>query len=560
MVNSNAKQIIKQVLSSGGTQGLLSVVDVTGIRRYIADFSAYPADVEDSFTLVAADAGISVGSGTAAASENDYQLVSPITSGLTGTVTTSKAVDVNGNTSITFTISLTNTSASDITISEIGYKQEISASDSLNGTTATDRVFMLDRSLIDPLTLSAGGQAVIEYKLKAVVTNGGGAVDSKTITANGTYDAEDDDLDGYSTVVVSVSPNVGTKTITTNGTYSASTDSYDGYSEVTVNVPSASLDTKTITQNGTYDAEDDDLDGYSSVVVNVSGGGGSGGSLIKIYDQTMPSTSNLDDTFTFTCPSAGKIVVADFAYADGATLTIDGVTYTSYEWARYYYSINGVYDVNANSTVVLHTYGSGSSGIDAKVYFVANNEAIGTKTITRNGVYRASDDFLDGYSQVVVNVSGAPTQINPFPVGASTITLYASNGISVNSSSISADGTANMEFNEFSAGYEGFTIELNVTAGNLYLIEFEYQNVDCQYFGTSYVLGYSLSDSAQTDYSRYTDWDNNIERNSTLQHFKVPIIATGNKLYLNVNVCVYSDSRTNNAAITNLKVYEIDIT
>ena len=305
MVNSNAKKIIKQVLSSGGTQGLLSVVDVSGTLRYLADFSAYPADVEDTFTLVAADAGISVGSGSAAASENDYQLGNTITSGLTGVVTMSKAVDENGNASISFTISLTNTSASDITIAEIGYKQEIAASDSLNGTTATDRVFMLDRSLIDPLTISAGGQAVIEYKLKAVVTNGGGAVDSKTITANGTYDAEDDDLDGYSTVVVSVSPNVGTKTITTNGTYSASTDSYDGYSEVTVNVPGADLGVKTITQNGTYNASSDNLDGYSRVTVDVSGGGGG----VSIYGEAEEITmvhSSANASVSYTASGYGE--------------------------------------------------------------------------------------------------------------------------------------------------------------------------------------------------------------------------------------------------------------
>lgn len=241
MVNSNAKNLIKQVLSSGGTQGLLSAKDVGGTVRYIADFSAYPADVEDTFTLVAAEAGISVGSGSSTPVDGDYQLANTITSGLTGTVTSLKTIE-DGNTSITYTISLTNTSGADITISEIGYKQAIAASDSLNGTTATDRVFLLDRSLIDPLTISAGGQAVIEYKLKAVVTNGGGVLGNKTITTNGTYDAEDDDLDGYSTVVV--------------------------------NVASAVLVSKSITENGTYDPQDDNADGYSSVTVNVSGGGG----------------------------------------------------------------------------------------------------------------------------------------------------------------------------------------------------------------------------------------------------------------------------------------------
>lgn len=272
MVNSNAKNLIKQVLSSGGTQGLLSAKDVGGTVRYIADFSAYPADVEDTFTLVAAEAGISVGSGSSTPVDGDYQLANTITSGLTGTVTSLKTIE-DGNTSITYTISLTNTSGADITISEIGYKQAIAASDSLNGTTATDRVFLLDRSLVDPLTISAGGQAVIEYKLKAVVTNGGGVLGNKTITANGTYDAEDDDLDGYSTVVV--------------------------------NVASAVLVSKSITENGTYDPQDDNADGYSSVTVNVSGGGGSDFEFTSIAEegelnQGYATSSLILDDLTFT--------------------------------------------------------------------------------------------------------------------------------------------------------------------------------------------------------------------------------------------------------------------
>ena len=242
MVVNNAKNLIKQVLSSGGTQGLLEVKDVGGTVRYIADMSAYPAVVEDDFTLVAANAGISVGSGSSSPSAYDYQLGNTITSGLTGTVVTAKDVDASGNTSIIFTVTLTNTSGADITISEIGYKQEIAASDAQDGTTATDRVFLLDRSVFDSVTIAANGSAVIEYKLKAVVTNNGGVEGTKTITSNGTYNALDDDLDGYSTV--------------------------------TVNVPSATLGTKSITQNGTYNASSDSLDGYSQVTVNVSGGGG----------------------------------------------------------------------------------------------------------------------------------------------------------------------------------------------------------------------------------------------------------------------------------------------
>ena len=62
-----------------------------------------------------------------------------------------------------------------------------------------------------------------------------------------------------------------TKSITANDTYNASDDNADGYSSVTVNVQ-PSLITKSITANGTYDAEDDNADGYSSVSVNIPSG------------------------------------------------------------------------------------------------------------------------------------------------------------------------------------------------------------------------------------------------------------------------------------------------
>ena len=81
-----------------------------------------------------------------------------------------------------------------------------------------------------------------------------------------------------------------TKTITLNGTYSAQDDSADGYSSVTVNVPSSGI-TPTgsinITTNGTHDVTN-----YASAVVNVptSGGGGSSATqhtiTLTLWDNT----------------------------------------------------------------------------------------------------------------------------------------------------------------------------------------------------------------------------------------------------------------------------------
>ena len=59
---------------------------------------------------------------------------------------------------------------------------------------------------------------------------------TKNITANGTYNAADDNADGYSQVKVEVSgggSTLGEKTISNYGVYNASDDSLDGYSKVT---------------------------------------------------------------------------------------------------------------------------------------------------------------------------------------------------------------------------------------------------------------------------------------------------------------------------------------
>ena len=96
---------------------------------------------------------------------------------------------------------------------------------------------------------------------------------AKTISANGTYNASDDNAYGYGSVSVNVpEKKLGTKTINANGDYNATADSLDGYSNVSVSVPEKTLTTKTITANGTYNATDDNADGYSQVTVETSGG------------------------------------------------------------------------------------------------------------------------------------------------------------------------------------------------------------------------------------------------------------------------------------------------
>ena len=96
---------------------------------------------------------------------------------------------------------------------------------------------------------------------------------TKTITANGTYLAEDDDADGYSSVTVSVTPNLQSKSATpTTSSQTVSPDSgYDGLSSVTVGaIPSQYIvptGNKAITANG----NNIDVAEYATVSVSVSG-------------------------------------------------------------------------------------------------------------------------------------------------------------------------------------------------------------------------------------------------------------------------------------------------
>ena len=89
---------------------------------------------------------------------------------------------------------------------------------------------------------------------------------SATYTQNSTYDTTT-----VNSVTVQVegggSATLGTKSVTANGTYKAEDDSLDGYSQVTVSVPASAVDTgtKSITANG----NNQDVVGYAAVNVNV---------------------------------------------------------------------------------------------------------------------------------------------------------------------------------------------------------------------------------------------------------------------------------------------------
>ena len=194
----------------------------------------------------------------------------------------------------------------------------------------------------------------------------------------------------------------------------------------------------------------------------------------------------------------------------------------------------------------LDNYSEGSSALITVESLSANE----------NGIYTAPSG--KAYSPVTVAVPSDIQQINPFDSGASTISLYNSNGVEVNTSSISASGTGALNISESSAGYEGMVIELNSAAGHTYIVSFDYQNIDTQYMA-GFVIGWLLENSARTDYEQYGNWASNLPLDGTKTQEMAFIKATGSKIYMNFNLCGYSDNQTNAIDITNLKVYDISL-
>lgn len=124
---------------------------------------------------------------------------------------------------------------------------------------------------------------------------------TKTITANGTYNASDDSADGYSSVTVNVPASgitpTGSINITTNGTHDVT-----NYASANVNVQ-PNLQTKSVTPTKSQQtvSPDSNYDGLSSVTVNA---------IPNEYITTTDATANASD-----------IVSGATAYVNGSKVT-----------------------------------------------------------------------------------------------------------------------------------------------------------------------------------------------------------------------------------------------
>ncbi len=334
-VSGSAISVVDTTDSKGGTVRTITSVD-------ISDTTAVASDVAQGKYFYTANgtktAGTATGGGSVASWETLYDNSTTIQSDDPNwaTLTYNEPFLVNETYRVTWgtngTQYICQTEASPDSRVYDGY---FIGNPSLTGQyTDTGEPFLMYRASATQLNIVTNQLAgTIYIKIERQVSSSGATLVTKTIITNGTYDAEDDNADGFSSVTVNVpSANLTTKTVTANGTYDADDDNADGYSSVTVNVSSsANLTTKTITANGTYRASTDNVDGYSEITVNVSGGG-SGTPAHAIYFEYLDGTNttipvDYSDSIVGTMITSYKPTMHNNKYVGLAQL--DGVTWYS---------------------------------------------------------------------------------------------------------------------------------------------------------------------------------------------------------------------------------------
>lgn len=172
MVTRNFLNILAMTLESGNNVGCLRCRDVNGKERFLTGkfnaYGAFPNTTAKTFTLTASAAGISIGTGTAPESEDDYNLEQTITSGVNVALTgTSYGAENPWYPFVKYDLTITNTGANPLVVTEVGYKQTLDTAKLIGSSASANTVLLLDRCVLDtPVTIAPGDAGIVSYRLQ----------------------------------------------------------------------------------------------------------------------------------------------------------------------------------------------------------------------------------------------------------------------------------------------------------------------------------------------------------------------------------------------------------
>ena len=216
-------------------------------------------------------------------------------------------------------------------------------------------------------TIAVNDTSQHTVKIEHLVLDVGGVTHTtKTITANGTYNAEDDDADGYTSVTVSVStpsPNLQAKTNispTTSSQTITADNGYDGLSSVQINsMPSGTAGTPTATK----------------------------GTVSNHSVSVTPSVTNSTGYITGSTKTGTAVTVSASELVSGSQTITSNNTYDVTNLASVTVNVSG------GSSKAIYTY-KGLASRTANSYGSTN----ATVTVTKAGTYTISYVAIRGSS------------------------------------------------------------------------------------------------------------------------------------------------------------------
>lgn len=216
-----------------------------------------------------------------------------------------------------------------------------------------------------PLTI-----AQMQTAVQNIPTGGGGTLIEKSITANGTYDAEDDNADGYSSVTVAVptpTPSLQSKSVSYTSGITQQTDSvtadsgYDGLGSVSVTVAPIPLTHYSLRPDAeliqTYTMDQMAVEDLGLTIPSYT-----------TTAQSLKAAANLSPTIALDFTNYHYIVAERFLTIPEYSVTTKGKGRQEYTWCSYIYELTRA-AANEFATIIDQT-----KKITSVQNFVASNQ------------------------------------------------------------------------------------------------------------------------------------------------------------------------------------------